>query len=49
LGPAAALPLAGFALGLALSLAVPLSLLELQSGRWATLFLIDLPRQHEIS
>ena len=33
---------------LALVLAVPLAVLELQSGHWATLFLLQLPAQHEI-
>ena len=36
------------AAGLALVLAVPLAALELQSGHWATLFLFQLPAQHQI-
>jgi 4-amino-4-deoxy-L-arabinose transferase-like glycosyltransferase len=41
--------LIGYATGLAVTLASPLALLEAQSGHWATLFLILLPRQHDIS
>jgi 4-amino-4-deoxy-L-arabinose transferase-like glycosyltransferase len=38
-----------FTVGLAVTVAVPFALLELQSGHWTTLFLLELPRQHELS
>jgi hypothetical protein len=41
--------LLAYAASLGLTLAVPLAVLEVQSGQWATLFLLQLPRQHEIS
>ena len=41
--------LAAYLLGLVVALSVPIALLELQSGAWATLFLFQLPRQHQIS
>jgi 4-amino-4-deoxy-L-arabinose transferase-like glycosyltransferase len=37
-----------YAAALALTLVVPLAIVELQSSRWATLFLVQLPRQHMI-
>jgi 4-amino-4-deoxy-L-arabinose transferase-like glycosyltransferase len=41
--------LLGFAASCVATLGVPLALLELQSGHWATLFLIQLPMRHELS
>jgi hypothetical protein len=37
-----------FSAALAASIGIPLLALEVQSGQWATLFLLQLPRQHQV-